>query len=74
MESELAPAPAPVPALAVPRSSWLSTWPVGEVPPLCKMTSRLLEGLELGGSVMSPPAPPSGTPVLLWVISTSPVG
>lgn len=42
-------------ALAAPGSSWLSTWPVGEVPPLSRLTSRLLEGLELGGSVMSPP-------------------
>lgn len=66
--------PAPALALAVPCSSWPSEWPVGEVPPLCKLTSRLLEGLELGGSVMSPPALPTGTPVLLRVISMSPVG
>lgn len=39
----------PAPALAVPCSSWLSAWPVGEVPPLCKADLALLEGLELGG-------------------------
>lgn len=33
-----------------------------------KLTSWLLEGLELGGSVKSPPAPPTGTVALLWVI------
>lgn len=64
----------PALALAVPCSSWLSAWPVGEVPPLCKADLALLEGLELGGSVMSPPALPTGTPALLRVIYMSPVG
>ena len=52
----------PAPALAVPCSSWLSAWRVGEVPSLCQLTSRLLESLGLGGSVMSPPALPTALP------------
>lgn len=59
VESELAPCPGPGSAMLL-RAQRVA---VGEVPPLYRLTSWLLEGVELGGSVRSPPALPVEGPL-----------
>lgn len=58
MESELAPGPRPGSATLLLAQRVAG----GGGAPLCQLTSRLLEGLVLGASVMSPPALPTALP------------
>lgn len=57
-ESELAPGPGPGSAMLLLAQRVAG----GGGVPLCQLTSRLLEGLELGASVMSLPALPTALP------------
>lgn len=58
VESELAPGPGPGSATLLLAQRVAG----GGGAPLCQLTSRLLEGSELGASVMSPPALPAALP------------